>query len=121
MEAESNAKTSKKGMHTKDAFQKMPSRFNPTIPAMSLTLTSENLHRAPYFDPAIKERVEAQDMLDSKRKGGVLGFGHAPLTKTEILEKFYDIRPTKKDLTPTLTTFHPSLTVLGVQPSLMVA
>jgi hypothetical protein len=118
LEAESSAEKTLE--HTKDAFGEDPAKYTPAIPAMALTLTAENFHRPAFVDNEIKATVDKE--LAEKGGGGWLG-GGAYVPKLEELKKLqsrYSWRPSDENLRPSTAKFHPSLTMLAMQPSLVV-
>ncbi|GMH97431.1 hypothetical protein TrVE_jg3231 [Triparma verrucosa] len=109
--------------HTRDAFPEKVKGYSPPIPAVALTLTSGMLLRPGFKDASVEDRVVSKYESENTG-GGFLGVGSksTKLKNEELkeLSKIYTYAETEEDLTPTTASFHPSMTLMATQCSLVV-
>ena len=100
-----------------------PHKYTPPIPAVALTITGKLLQKPGFLDSTVEGRV-VSEYNKANENHGFLGINAKGKKKKEEelkeLTKVYSYSEAVSDLTPTVVKFHPSMTIMATQCSLVL-
>jgi len=120
---ETKATQGDKKEHTRDAFQDDPRNYAPPIPAVALTITGRLLQRPGFLDSTVEKRVVSEYKKANEGRGFLGINSKGKKQKDEELKelmKVYSYSEAVSELNPSVVKFHPSMTIMATQCSLVI-